>query len=370
VSLATLEENCRKVAVWRVKYCDTQHSPMNVLPTQIGYHEDNRNGGGINPDRTEELAETVFPKFRLKEAEHDAILLRAMPKDIQSWELPKAALEKGAAASAPAEGWPNLQAGYFFSQNADQIGNDDRMRVAPPGCAELHFWAMGHNHLSHSCKNVMLGAVPRRESLQKFCDMSGHFSAELVAAKHSSLSPVFKTGWSWEVLHCVFAIEEPTGPRILQAVLNDTNAVPMLPSYYNLALSFGRYNAEEDRLGRKLCYETVATKARAEGFHNVATKEDMRKVFDWVISAGGESGPYWPEVKAFGRKYAGSTARKLHPDQYAVSAEFFKAEQPRLGLAMWRDAWMTSAAGAGGFCKGRPFGALRRFFRKATITQL
>ena len=129
-----------------------------------------------------------------------------------------------------------------------------------------------------------------------------------------------------------------------------------------MALHLARYNARETIQMRELSFESAADAACAAGYRDIASREDMIKIFDWVLSSGGEEGAYWPEIKAFGGKYGGSRSRKLSPDVYVLAAEFLKDDLPRVGLAMWRDGW-ASTPGVFEICKGRPRSLLGKRYR-------
>ena len=313
---------------------------------------------------------TIIPKFQRHEAEHDAVCVEAMPKNLNPWEWPAAVPRKNKTSFAPAEECPRMTATHFYEYNARQIGNDPRMKVAPEGAREICFGTLGHSHLNQLFKNVLLGAMPVEPRLARYCDQEGRLDACLVAAQHPETKEVLEFGWKWRVLSWQFPLEEPTGPDVVQFVLNEKNAVAMLPSHWNMAIRMATYNATQARLGGELVFETILARVRAEGFSTIATRPDAVAVYDWVLNTGGELSSFWCEIQAFGRLYCQSNARKLAPQQYGASARYFEAGFPRLGLAYWRAAWFTNPCASRGVVAGLPSRQLASLYEKADNKQV
>jgi len=354
---ASMEENVRKCAAWIVKYqteTSRRENGVRIRPDRICYKEENRGGVGLSADRCEELSVTILPKFLRDEAEHDAVCVEAMPTTLNAWEWPASVPRENKTSFAPAEECPRMTAKYFFENNAKQIGSDPRMKLAPEGVLEIFFATLGHSHLNQLFKNVVLGARPVEQKLRRYCDQEGRLDARLVAAQHPEIGEVLEAGWKWRVLDWRFPLEVPEGPDVVQFVLNEKNAVAMLPSHWNMAIRMSTYNATQARLGKELVFETLLARMRAEGFSSIASRADVIAIYDWVLQSGGEISSFWGEVKAFGRLFCQSNARKLPPSQYAASARYFEAGLARLGVAYWRAAWFTNPRASGGVVTGLP----------------
>lgn len=313
----------RQAMAYRVKYrvADGRKNCKKRVPLSLlGVHPLNRGGVYPQPDTVVNLGLHVLDMgFSSQEANHEGVCVQEVPE-----------VSRGRHPLDPTKAYETYRSFNLRCSTSPELKDCFSCE------SDVMYGTLSHSHLlltMLSLHNKGRWALPKK--FEELASADGTINPDAVADKDPELAKVWAEGLSMEVLSWKIMEEEPMACSLISQALNKGNAIALHTTELTaIAVLTGVVGLlkKTAAVADEVAFEMVREKVRGD-LDTFVDLPEFIELFDFVVSLGGSSNVFVPELLDFGSKFVDPKQRQLRLNAFA-EANKLPLKTPRTKVAM------------------------------------